>query len=56
MEKLKALGMAIYIPTPDEVAKFRKAAEGPTRAWAEKQWGKDFVDQFYAIIDVAAKK
>ncbi len=56
MEKLKSLGMAIYIPTPDEVTKFRKAVEGPTREWAEKQWGKHFVDQFYAIIDVAAKK
>jgi tripartite ATP-independent transporter DctP family solute receptor len=56
MEKLKSLGMNIYTPTPAETAKFRQASEAPVRAWAEKQWGKDFVEKFYATLDAAAKR
>lgn len=54
-KKLKELGMKIYTPTPDEMAKFRQTTEGPVRGWAEKQWSKDFVDGFYKVLGEAAK-
>ncbi|MEY3664964.1 MAG: hypothetical protein RLZZ153_1146 [Pseudomonadota bacterium] len=55
VQKLKQLGMAVYVPTPTEVAEFRKSVEGPTRGWAEKQWGKEFVDGFYKVLADARK-
>ncbi|WP_042698307.1 TRAP transporter substrate-binding protein [Azospirillum sp. B506] len=51
--KLKELGMSIYAPTPDEMAAFRRTAEGPARSWAATQWGKEFVDAFYTTIEAA---
>lgn len=55
MEKLKGFGMKIYNPTPEEMTKFRQATEGPVRGWAEKQWGKEFVDGFYKVLAEAEK-
>lgn len=55
MEKLKGFGMKIYNPTPEEMAKFRQSSEGPVRGWAEKQWGKEFVDGFYKVLAEAEK-
>lgn len=55
---LKALqenGMQVYAPTPEQMAKFREATSGVVRGWAEKEYGKEFVDGFFARVEAASK-
>ena len=50
LQELKDKGMTIVTPTPEQLAKFRKETVGPAKTWAEKQYGKDFVDGFFANL------
>ena len=54
LKKLEKLGMEIYVPTADEMEAFREGSIPALRAWAEEQYGKDFVDEFFAELEVAA--
>jgi TRAP-type C4-dicarboxylate transport system substrate-binding protein len=48
VNKIRDEKVKVYTPTPAEIDAFRKATMGPTREWAEKEFGKPFVDQFLA--------
>jgi tripartite ATP-independent transporter DctP family solute receptor len=50
LAELAKQGMSVYAPSPADLAKFRQATVAPTRAWAEKQYGADFVAAFYASL------
>jgi tripartite ATP-independent transporter DctP family solute receptor len=56
LEKLKTLGMKVYVPSPVQMTEFRSAVEKPVRSWAVSQWGKDFVDTFYSKLEAAAQR
>jgi len=47
IDALKKKGMEVYVPTPAEIATFRKASQGPVIEWLAKQpgVGKELVDQ-----------
>lgn len=47
---LEKLGMQVYVPTPAQIAEFRKLAQPPVRDWAEKEIGKPYVDALFAAI------
>ncbi|MGQ9368338.1 TRAP transporter substrate-binding protein [Azospirillum sp. ST 5-10] len=54
LKTLKDEGMAVYAPTPQQLDAFRKATTASVRAWAEKEYGKEFVDGFFAhVADVS---
>ncbi|SDU32954.1 TRAP transporter substrate-binding protein [Stappia sp. ES.058] len=46
--KIRDKGVEVYTPSPEEVAMFREAVSGPTRAWAEENFGEAFVSDFFA--------
>ena len=45
--EIEKFGTQVARPSPQQMDAFRKATVGPVRAWAEQQWGKDFVAAFY---------
>lgn len=52
---LEKNGMQVYVPTPDQVAEFRKLAQPPVRQWAETEIGKNYVDDLFKAIDSTRK-
>lgn len=53
LDQLREEGMEIYAPSGEELAAFRDATVAPVREWAEGEYGKDFVDGFFAHLDEA---
>jgi hypothetical protein len=41
--------------TPAELAKFRQLAQPPVKAWAEREIGKEYVDNLFKAIDATRK-
>ncbi len=54
-ETLTKLGMQVTEVTPAELAKFRQLAQPPVKAWAEKEIGKEYVDNLFKAIEAARK-
>ena len=54
-EILSKLGMEVTEITPAELAQFRKLAQPPVKAWAEKEIGKEYVDSLFKAIEVTRK-
>ena len=52
---LEKLGMQVYVPTPAQVGEFRKLAQPPVKEWAEKEIGKDYVDNLFKAIEANRK-
>ncbi len=48
---LEKVGMQVTTLTPAEIGEFRKLAQPPVRAWAEKEIGKNYVDSLFKAID-----
>jgi TRAP-type C4-dicarboxylate transport system substrate-binding protein len=47
INEIEKMGTQVARLSPQQIDAFRKATVGPVRAWAEQQWGKDFVAGFY---------
>jgi len=47
VDEIAKLGTQVTMLSPEQMEAFRTATVGPARAWAEKQWGKEFVDGFF---------
>ena len=56
LKDLTEKGMTIIAPTPTQLKEFRDATVGPAKTWAEGQYGKDFVDAFFANMDAVNQK
>ncbi len=54
-ETLTKLGMEVTELTPAELAQFRNLAQPPVKAWAEKEIGKQYVDDLFKAIEAAKK-
>jgi C4-dicarboxylate-binding protein DctP len=54
-EILTKLGMEVTEITPAELAQFRKLAQPPVKAWAEKEIGKEYVDSLFKAIEATRK-
>ncbi len=52
---LEKVGMQVYVPTPTQVAEFRRLAQPPVRQWAEGDIGKNYVDDLFKAIDATKK-
>ncbi|MBK7014655.1 MAG: DctP family TRAP transporter solute-binding subunit [Sulfuritalea sp.] len=52
---LEKLGMQVYVPTPAQISEFRKLAQPPVKEWAEKEIGKDHVDNLFKAIEANRK-
>ncbi|MCD6675173.1 MAG: DctP family TRAP transporter solute-binding subunit [Burkholderiaceae bacterium] len=52
---LAKLGMEVTELTPAQVGEFRKLSQPPVRAWAEKEIGKEYVDNLFQAIEKTAK-
>ncbi|NYZ13951.1 TRAP transporter substrate-binding protein [Azospirillum sp. RWY-5-1] len=50
LKTLQQQGMQVYTPTPGQLEGFRKATTTAVRGWAEKEYGKEFVDGFFAHV------
>jgi C4-dicarboxylate-binding protein DctP len=54
-EILTKLGMEVTEIGPAELAKFRQLAQPPVKAWAEKEIGKEYVDNLFKAIEATRK-
>jgi TRAP-type C4-dicarboxylate transport system substrate-binding protein len=54
-ETLTKLGMEVTELTPAELAQFRNLAQPPVKAWAEKEIGKQYVDDLFKAIEATKK-
>ncbi len=54
-EILTKLGMEVTEISPAELAQFRKLAQPPVKAWAEKEIGKEYVDNLFKAIEATRK-
>ncbi len=54
-EILGKLGMEVTTLSPAEIDQFRKLAQPPVRAWAEKEIGKPYVDSLFKTIEATRK-
>jgi len=52
---LEKVGMEVTELTPAQVAEFRKLAQPPVRAWAEKEIGKQYVQDLFQAIEKTAR-
>jgi C4-dicarboxylate-binding protein DctP len=52
---LEKLGMQVYVPTAAQIGEFRKLAQPPVKDWAEKDIGKEYVDNLFKAIDANRK-
>ena len=52
---LEKVGMQVTTLTPAEIGEFRKLAQPPVRAWAEKEIGKNYVDNLFKAIDATRR-
>ncbi|WP_227283940.1 TRAP transporter substrate-binding protein [Boseongicola sp. H5] len=48
VSEIRANGVEVYTPTPEEMEQFRAAVAEPVRAWAVDNFGEEFVDEFFA--------
>ena len=55
IDQIEKFGTEVTRLSPQEMESFRKAAVVPVRAWANEQWGKEFVDGFYKTLADAEK-
>ena len=56
LKKLQDEGMQIYAPTAEQIKKFRETTSPAVRSWAEAEYGKDFVDGFFAHLQETSQK
>lgn len=49
-EILGKVGMEVTTLSPADIAQFRKLAQPPVKAWAEKEIGKEYVDSLFKAI------
>ena len=54
-EILEKVGMEVTELSPAEIGEFRKLAQPPVKAWAEKEIGKEYVDSLFKAIDATKK-
>ncbi len=54
-EILTKLGMEVTELTPAELARFRTLAQPPVKAWAEKEIGKEYVDDLFKTIEATRR-
>jgi hypothetical protein len=47
--------MEVTEPTPAALKQFRDLAQPPVKAWAEKEIGKQYVDDLFQAIDATKK-
>jgi C4-dicarboxylate-binding protein DctP len=52
---LTKLGMEVTEITPAQLAQFRNLAQPPVKAWAEKEIGKEYVDNLFKAIEATRK-
>ncbi len=52
---LEKVGMEVTELAPAQVAEFRSLAQPPVRAWAEKEIGKNYVDDLFRAIESTSK-
>lgn len=52
---LEKVGMQVTTLSPAEIGEFRKLAQPPVRAWAEKEIGKNYVDNLFKAIDATRR-
>jgi C4-dicarboxylate-binding protein DctP len=52
---LTKLGMEVTEITPAQLAQFRNLAQPPVKAWAEKEIGKEYVDNLFKAIEATKK-
>jgi C4-dicarboxylate-binding protein DctP len=52
---LEKVGMQVTELSPAEVAEFRKLAQPPVRAWAEREIGKNYVESLFKAIEATRK-
>lgn len=52
---LEKVGMQVTVLSPAGVAPFRKLAQPPVKAWAEKEIGKPYVDSLFKAIAATSK-
>lgn len=54
-EILGKLGMEVTVLSPAEIDQFRKLAQPPVKAWAEKEIGKQYVDSLFKAIETTRR-
>jgi C4-dicarboxylate-binding protein DctP len=54
-EILGKLGMEVTVLSPAEIEPFRKLAQPPVKAWAEKEVGKEYVDSLFKAIEATRR-
>ena len=54
-EILTKLGMEVTEITPAELGQFRRLAQPPVKAWAEKEIGKEYVDSLFKAIETTRR-
>jgi C4-dicarboxylate-binding protein DctP len=54
-EILGKLGMEVTVLSPAEIDPFRKLAQPPVKAWAEKEIGKEYVDSLFKAIEATRR-
>jgi C4-dicarboxylate-binding protein DctP len=54
-EILGKAGMEVTTLSPDDVGQFRKLAQPPVKAWAEREIGKPYVDSLFRTIDATRR-
>ena len=50
LEKIKSLGMEVYVPTQEEMTMFREKAVPYVKKWMEEELGEDFVAEYLAAV------
>ncbi|HUT43528.1 MAG TPA: DctP family TRAP transporter solute-binding subunit [Desulfobacterales bacterium] len=56
LEKLKKHGMEVFVPTPQELQKFKDKSQPYLREWMEKKYGKKLVSDFLVTIEQVEHK
>jgi len=54
-EILGKVGMDVTVLSATEIDQFRKIAQPPVRAWAEKEIGKEYVDSLFKAIEATRR-
>jgi C4-dicarboxylate-binding protein DctP len=54
-EILGRVGMEVTTLSPADIAQFRKLAQPPVKAWAEKEIGKEYVDSLFKAIEATRR-
>lgn len=48
VQEIRDKGVDVYVPTPEDIKKFRDATVPPVEAWMKEQYGDTFVNDFLA--------